>query len=99
MKTWDAVTEGDLSEEFAAYFGALKALHGAAARFKAACETGGDVRDALDELAARTAAATDARERVNSVERVRACPHEWASMVNEVIVSGEWCPKCGALKP
>lgn len=79
----------------------LEALHGSSARLKTSFEAknAAAIREGLDEWAAATAAATATRERLDAKERIRMCPHEWASMVNKVIESGEWCPKCGALKP
>jgi hypothetical protein len=44
-----------------------------------------------------------ARELVELVDSERAMPHDcehtWKSLVNKVIMSGEWCPKCGAIRP
>jgi len=83
------------------YLRTLVELHAASAELKAAYEARDQarIREAMDRWAAATATADMIKGRLDAKDRIRACDHQWASMINKVIASGKWCPKCGALKP
>ena len=38
------------------------------------------------------------KEKARLTKRAADCDHEWVSAVNEVIVSGEYCTKCHAVR-
>lgn len=42
-------------------------------------------------------ASIKARAALAAVGETAKCDHEWVDMRNEVIKSGEWCPKCNAV--